>query len=216
MMIWNLMMMPMPHVSIFWKSIRSQSGRCPNPTIICKLTHCYWSVLKSRAFWCVVAPPLDMSMPSRLPSDCVVPLSYHALSPQFPQDLDVSLSGSEDEGLAFRDCRGSVKNELHRSVEKIPYKRHWRSGGGLKFPAKAKFGNCSFKFVLATERTYCQNIGNRAVKQSCLLSFQRYRRAMENARRVATKRKSVSEPADLTSDHSDSDQDGDGTSKSSS
>lgn len=170
----------------------------------------------SKEFWCAVAPLLDRSMPSALPSDCVVPLSYHALSPSFPRDLDVSLSGSEDEGLAYQDSCGSLKHgEVAKSIEKIPYKRppgvktlaQW---GGLKFPnkAKAKFPNSSFKFVLATEGKYCRSVANRVVKQPYLLSFQHYMRAMENARRVATKRKELSgqPPSDKKSD-SDCDRD---------
>ncbi len=156
---------------------------------------------------------LHMSMPSALPSDSITPLSRHALSPRFPADLDVSLSGSEDEGLAYPDRSGSLKDST-RTSQKIPYKRppgvktlaQW---GGLRFPDKTRFGNLSFKYVLATERSYCVRVGNRVVKQPYLLSFQHYMRAMENARRVATKRAELLErtTVDLTSEDVEADRD---------
>ena len=159
---------------------------------------------------------LHMSMPSALPSDSISLLFRHALSPEYPADHDVSLPGSEDEGLAYQDCPGSLEDSTKRSVQKIPYKRppgvktlaQW---GGLRFPDKAMFGNFSFKYVLATERSYCARIGNCVVKQPYLLSFQHYMRAMENARKVATKRKElVKKPAvDLTSEDVEADRDDD-------
>lgn len=106
------------------------------------LNPCIASDQGSKEFWFAVAPLLGMSQPSALPSDSVLPLSYHALSPSFPQDLDVSLSGSEDQvwltEIPVAPSRTvNWQGQLRRfHTSDLLVSRHWRSGGDSNSPTR--------------------------------------------------------------------------------